>query len=367
MARSPRCVLAALAVLLFAVGCNDGKSGLTPAQACPQTQTLCGSVCATLATDPGNCGSCGKACAAGTACVAGACKSTCPPGGLQCPFDGGIACVNPQSDNLNCGACGTTCPTGKSCQSGTCQLTCPPGTLICPNEPGLCANPATDNQNCGGCSGSTDGGPGVVCPAGELCSNGTCQATCAPNYATCKPPADAGVDAGTDAGQPYCAQLGSDPNNCGSCGNACGPGGACCTGASGPFCANILYDAANCGQCGHSCGADTCEQGLCTPSVLSWLQFGASDLTQDAQSLYYLANLEVWQLPKGGGSPTIVSFPSGFSPQGLAVDSTHAYWSDVNTGWMWEGALPADGGFANPVFTTLFQPCLLYTSDAADE
>jgi hypothetical protein len=51
--------------------CRPGKTG---AQClCPTGQTLCGTTCADLQTDPANCGVCGTVCAAGQACVSASC------------------------------------------------------------------------------------------------------------------------------------------------------------------------------------------------------------------------------------------------------------------------------------------------------
>jgi hypothetical protein len=57
----------ALAASLSA-GCKGGE---TPA--CPQT--VCGGSCVSLQTDPGNCGSCGHACAALEICDLGVCTT----------------------------------------------------------------------------------------------------------------------------------------------------------------------------------------------------------------------------------------------------------------------------------------------------
>lgn len=55
---------------------------------CPTGQTMCGTACVTLATDPLNCGSCGTACPTRHLCNAGACtgeQRSCPPeGGSGC-------------------------------------------------------------------------------------------------------------------------------------------------------------------------------------------------------------------------------------------------------------------------------------------
>src|SRR5512145_1388174 len=63
----------------LAVPCGDGQLGI-----------LCGGVCVSPTTDPKNCGSCGKACAGGEACVGGTCQSSCTGGTSFCSG----TCVN---------------------------------------------------------------------------------------------------------------------------------------------------------------------------------------------------------------------------------------------------------------------------------
>ena len=140
-----------------------GKSAL--AQSCLPGRTNCAGTCVNLATDPKNCGICGKVCAAGSTCVAGACVQqpvTCPPGRVNCAG----TCVNLATDPKNCGICGKVCPAGSTCVAGACvqqPVTCPPGQVNCA---GTCVNLATDPKNCGMC--------GKVCAAGSTCVAGAC-------------------------------------------------------------------------------------------------------------------------------------------------------------------------------------------------
>lgn len=126
----------------------------------------------------------------------------------------GGACTNLQNDSKNCGRCGDACPKNQVCNSGRCDYACTPPLTLC----GLADAGAGD--------GSTEGG-------------------------------DAGADAG--AGQPYCANLNDDGDNCGKCGHVC-----------------ATYHQCKNGQCGLSCGqgqkvciaGDTCiPTGTCCSSA----------------------------------------------------------------------------------------------------
>jgi len=58
----------------------------------------------------------------------------------------------------------------------------------------------------------------------------------------------------------------ADANHCGSCDNACEPGGSCIDGACCPPGVDLMTDNDNCGSCGNACaGGTTCERGICFP------------------------------------------------------------------------------------------------------
>jgi hypothetical protein len=113
------------------------------------------------------------------------------------------------------------------------------------------------------------GACGNACASGAACSNGTCGAAC---------------PAGTTLCGASCVNTATDVFNCGGCGKACAannatpacasgtcviascnPGFANCDNSAGNGCeVNLSVDAKNCGACGNACGAGgTCASGAC--------------------------------------------------------------------------------------------------------
>jgi len=131
----------------------------------------------------------------------------------------------------------------------------------------------TGQSMCGsGCADTTKdpdncGSCGNACTAGQVCSQGACALSCAGGTTKC--------------GQ-SCVQTNTDPQNCGGCGKACGAGEACvngacmtecpagqkvCTGDGGSYCASLDNDSHNCGACGTACPAgEVCSGGTCGTS-----------------------------------------------------------------------------------------------------
>jgi len=212
---------------------------------CPAGKVLCGVTCQDLNTDLQNCGSCGKACAAGyDTCLAGRCaekrgnqyylESPCPEGTL-CKG----RCVNLQVSNLNCGSCGNFCQHPTTCVNGACvekPATCTNmGESVCS---GKCVYLDTSFQNCGGC--------GKACPAGQICHLGVCVPfACEKALHPCKDYfcCSEGFDdpclqiavgehrVGTRMCNYLCTDTQTDQRNCGSCGNDCGEFSVCSGGA----------------------------------------------------------------------------------------------------------------------------------------
>jgi hypothetical protein len=245
------------------------------------TGWCCGGVCthaAGCSFADGRCDA-GSDCRSGEACLDGRCfANPCPldSDGAHCPFGFNNPygtccsgnCVNVEEDPNNCGACGV------SCGVGTCG--------------GLCL-PAKPDIDCPG-----------GCPPDSLCARGLCvDSFCeSPLYnPTDVPPADLNI--GSPGGPwfyPYniygpffcvaptgqlglcgpggeCADLASDPLNCGGFGFACPAGQTCQHGA-------CSGSPSNCGigQIGRFCNLDAGTSYICCPGV------GCIDTSQDAQN-----------------------------------------------------------------------------------
>jgi hypothetical protein len=134
-----------------------------------------------LKSDPANCGACGFACAAGSACQAGKCvcaglstqacgncgtgtqTRTCGANGTWSAFSacsGGGACTAGATQTQGCAA-NSTATCSAACAWGACA--CNTGFSSCG---GACINTQTDNANCGAC--------GNTCTSGVTCQSGKC-------------------------------------------------------------------------------------------------------------------------------------------------------------------------------------------------
>ena len=270
--------------------------GMCPSNECPEGRTTCPNNPYPCGVDPmsddENCGACGVRCPTDDAfsarfkgamrCVQGACELVCAPvAGVGYGDCNGLAedgCETRLDTKENCGACGNVCD--DVCVQGKCG--CPAGQELCAD--GQCHDLKAERNNCGAC--------GNVCPAPPSpspypasmhiafdCVQGQCNTPkCAARWADCN----------FDLGEPDsdgCEASTSDRNNCGGCGNVCGPGEDCvggqCLCRCGAICHTAINtDPDNCGACGHKCPGDrrsldsklgldpahgkpTCEQGAC--------------------------------------------------------------------------------------------------------
>ena len=132
---------------------SGGTSETGDAETCPAPRQICDGVCSDLTSDNKNCDGCGKACAAGSACIGSTCTAcvprTCKEIGATC---GTIS--DRCGGTIDCGACSSigVCNASNSCD---CSVTCGP----------YCVDSKSDPRNCGTC--------GNVCASGN-CTGGTC-------------------------------------------------------------------------------------------------------------------------------------------------------------------------------------------------
>ena len=305
---------AALLLLIFIAGCTQPgtsvSANVTPTAApdnhpvtttataipggiCSRNLSYCAedAGCHDLATDIGNCGNCGDVCPGNTSCIGGRCycKSGYDVEGFKCLW------TSPLPENKV--VTGT-----QSNENG-----CPQDMTPCSDN--YCHFLETDSNNCGAC--------GNACPVGLVCEQDICTSPSSNsgiyvdesgdyrsvnNYNPQQVPVDKGCPAGmTACPDNFCYFLGSDPDNCGLCGNIC-PEGLVCSGSTcmnpastieptvtptvfisgittpnplscpaqgmtfcNDACVNTRTDPDNCGMCGNSCGSpnSVCCGGKC--------------------------------------------------------------------------------------------------------
>jgi len=186
-------------------------------------------------------------------CVPSGDAGSCAGGLLLCSG----ACVDGASDPQNCGACGKKCSTGEACSRGSCLLRCGAGSVRCGDE---CVEPNADARYCGatvGCGTNGLGSAGVRCPDGTSCLGGQCLGDCENGTAFCKG---------------SCIDITQNSANCGGCGNACAAGKVCTQRICCPMgfvgcmgvCRDLLSDEEACGACGVQCPSTMlCVNGAC--------------------------------------------------------------------------------------------------------
>ena len=176
---------------------------------------------------------------------------------------------------------GNVCAADWSCQNGACVggPICSAGFADCDAvaSNGCEVDISTDVNNCGSC--------GNVCSvpnATAVCTAGSCSATCTTGFSDCDGNSRNGCE----------ANLNTDRNNCGYCGNVCSAsnggtavctagscsvtGAACrtgyadCNGLSSDGCeVDINTDLNNCGGCGNVCSASNGGTVVCTTGSCS--------------------------------------------------------------------------------------------------
>jgi hypothetical protein len=185
-------------------------------------ETLCGDRCLDTDADLANCGSCGSVCTVtdgAPRCTGGECLvASCDPNRGDCDGLGTNGCETDLQTTLeHCGGCGEACSgPDVRCIGGECMVGCPEGMGNCDDDASNgCETPLNTLEDCGGCGSLCDPPNGT-----GACGSGTCTlVSCDTGFDNCDGSSSNGCEART----------GSDPANCGSCGNECRPP-RCCSG-----------------------------------------------------------------------------------------------------------------------------------------
>jgi hypothetical protein len=151
-------------------------------------------------------------------------------------FAANMANCNECGANKQCTAEDFCCGTGEA----GCHGKCVPQAIFkdSPYDCGHCGRVCGNNEYCcdGWCVADKTGGKCSACPKG--------QSSCS----------------GATPGSNYCADMQTDPKNCGACGKTCASGQECCGGT----CTAKQDDPRNCGACGNACGSEqVCDHGAC--------------------------------------------------------------------------------------------------------
>lgn len=304
---------------MFAPGCNcihprdwDGGTGgggmdsglvfcdsMTP---CPSGEYCLAGLCISDCSDTNPCPN-GAMCSADGHCVGGACTFSPPitgcgdPCSASMPCPAGLYCGPDGTCTADCSA-SVACPNGAMCtadghceggglDAGVCTVsgcgdTCS-ASSPCPT--GLyCAANGHCTQDCSGSSPCRNGG---ICTSDGRCIGASGDAGAGHNC-----PRTTEVDCGSG-----CINVLSDPNNCGSCGNACLPSQVCSVGRCmagctarqtdcNRSCVDLSTDSMNCGMCGHACPNNlVCAAGSCGCTTISGSSHGLTECSMECVNL----------------------------------------------------------------------------------
>jgi hypothetical protein len=281
---------------------------------CGAGTTACNESCVNTLTDAKNCGACNAVCPGGEVCSAGTCGVSCGAGLTQCApagtsgdagADGGVSlCIDMLTDRQNCGGCGLACASGQVCSEGTCAATCQPGLVNCSQS---CVDPKTSGQHCGataGC-GAGAGSSGTVCPSGQVCTGGTCQTTCLANEVQCD---GSCIDPLTNP--EFCGAKGSctttTGDNTDSAGSICPTGEVCSAGACAISCQPSQV------KCGDTCIDPTTSLAHCGATADCAAANAGLDCTKTPGTVCTVTN---------GTASCAVSCPTGeVACNGICID-----------------------------------------------
>ena len=252
--------------------CVNGKCESTCNDLTPCTDLNHKTTCADLQYSTSHCGGCNNLCVAhgelhpnstSVLCNDGRCIATSCDAGYHV-YEGNCEPDSPE----RCGPLAVNCLTSNygceaaECNNGKCVVTqCNPKFFIDDNN--TCR--LSDNDNCGAIDHR--------CSAGEFCSLGECKSTCEPDQTPCT---------NQDTGSVTCADLDTNPDNCGACGVKCNtdviPNSIaveCNRGCKVTHCSSKyhiydntceLNDIDNCGTHGNRCNAanaiNYCKSGV---------------------------------------------------------------------------------------------------------
>ena len=292
-----------------------------------------------------------------------------------------------------------------SCVGGACTIAaCAPGFADCD---GLASNGCETNVNtavnCRAC--------GTKCPAGQVCGFGGCVSGCTPPETLCgdhcanllTDPNDCGacdalgvpnpsggmfaacingVPVGachpglTYCGGGYCFDTNTNPGACGDCQTycaslscvlgtcaPCGPGQEMCASV----CTQTQSDPLNCGACGHACaGGKLCVSGSCTSTNTFWIATGLSqpaDIVTDGVSVYWTDTMDNAVYAMPTAGGGVRTIASGQAGLiHLVIDDTSVYWSN-NIGGAIMSALKDGSGSPTLVAATNEPSSLVVDAD----
>jgi hypothetical protein len=188
----------------------------------------------------------------------------------------------------------------------------------------VCSGTNLNGKTCQTVVSATTGGT-LACAANCLSFDVSgCTCTGGVGYAACTAPVNG------------CFDLQTDPNNCGTCGNACGSGNACSVG----HCTDILMST-------------------------SPVQVQALGLAIDSNNAYFFNtdNYQIYSVPLAGGTPTpVLSAVIPGDGQFLTVIGGTLYWTQVFQGVF---SVPVTGGSATTIASTEAYPNTL-TNDGTN-
>ena len=238
---------------------------------CKRGLTKCGRKCVNAATDPVNCGACGRACAAGQTCVAGQCTGGGGGGGTQTSVcgngvkDTGEVCDGTDLNGATCASLGFVSGAlacSSSCQSfDTSGCVAPACTTpaTCPGTDTECQTRTCVNGTCG----STFAAPGTALSAGAQVAGDCTRKVCdgAGGVVNQDDNADVASD-GNQCTDDVCVN-GAPAHPAKAAGAACNQnGGTICNGSGAcvqPECAQP----SDCPEPEWTCRTRTCANGFC--------------------------------------------------------------------------------------------------------